>query len=121
MLTGHHEETVEEAKRSLLRRVATIVAGSLVLALGLALLVLPGPGLIVTAAGLGILASEVPFAARWLEKVRERLPEDEDGGVSKRFLVVSITIAVIVFGASLWLSWMKLTNENFDVPLIPII
>jgi len=54
------------------RRIAVIVSGFTVLAVGIAMLVLPGPGLIVIPVGLGILGLEFAWARRWLQKVKER-------------------------------------------------
>ncbi len=54
------------------RRLAVGVVGGLVTALGLVLLVLPGPGILVVLAGLAILASEFRFARRLLAWARER-------------------------------------------------
>lgn len=105
--TGRHEETVEEAKRSLVRRALRIVAGTFVSAVGIALLVLPGPGLVVLAAGLAILAQDVPFARRLLDRVRERLPEGEDGQVSRPFLVVCCAGGVVFMGVSLWWALLR--------------
>ena len=45
-------------------------AGGLVLALGLAMVVLPGPAIVVIPLGLAILATEFAWAKRWLEKVK---------------------------------------------------
>lgn len=53
------------------RRVAIIVFGCTVLVLGIAMIVLPGPALIVIPLGLGILASEWMWARRWLGHLRE--------------------------------------------------
>ena len=61
-----HETTVVEAERGLVRRVARVVAGFTLVFVGILLLVLPGPGLLVIAAGLGLLSRDVPFARRWL-------------------------------------------------------
>jgi Putative transmembrane protein (PGPGW) len=44
------------------RRTAVAVAGSMVVVVGLALLVLPGPGLVLLTAGLALLASEFAWA-----------------------------------------------------------
>jgi len=52
------------------RRTAVAVAGSMVVVVGLALLVLPGPGLLLLTAGLALLASEFAWAQRWLTRVR---------------------------------------------------
>ena len=51
-------------------RVVVGVVGATVLALGLAMLVLPGPGLLVIPIGLAILASEFVWARRWLARIR---------------------------------------------------
>jgi putative transmembrane protein PGPGW len=54
------------------RRVLVAVAGFTVLLLGLALSVpgIPGPGIALVIAGLAILATEFPWARRWLNTVR---------------------------------------------------
>lgn len=100
--TGGREETIEQAKRHILLRIGSVVVGSIVLLAGIMMLALPGPGLVVTAIGLAILSTEVPFAARLLEKVRERIPEDEDGSVSTWVIVVSCAGLVLGIGASVW-------------------
>ncbi|HKA15109.1 MAG TPA: TerC/Alx family metal homeostasis membrane protein [Myxococcota bacterium] len=51
-------------------RVVVGIVGFTVLALGLAMLVLPGPGLLVIPFGLAILATEFVWARRWLQKIR---------------------------------------------------
>ena len=45
--------------------------GLTVLALGVALVVLPGPAILVIPLGLGILAAEFAWARRWLEQLRD--------------------------------------------------
>lgn len=47
-----------------MKRVATAVLGGLLTILGLVLLVLPGPGVILVAAGLAVLAREFTWAER---------------------------------------------------------
>ena len=74
METGEREETVEEAKRGVVRRFARLIGGFFLVALGTAMLVLPGPGLVTIAAGLFLLSRDIPFAARLLERVREPDP-----------------------------------------------
>lgn len=54
------------------RRIGVGVVGGLVTAVGLVLMVLPGPGILVVLAGLAILASEFHFARRLLAWARER-------------------------------------------------
>ena len=56
----------------LARRIAVSVVGFTVLAIGIAMIALPGPAFIVIPAGLGILGLEFAWARRWLQKVREK-------------------------------------------------
>jgi len=53
------------------RRVVVLTVGSTVLTLGVAMLVLPGPGILVTWGGLAILAVEFVWARRWLARVKD--------------------------------------------------
>jgi hypothetical protein len=98
--TGRREETEAEAKRHLLVRVARIGAGAVILVLGVAMLALPGPGVLAIAVGLGLLAQDVPFAARLLERVRRRLPQDEDGSLPTATIVMMVVAAVVAVAAS---------------------
>ena len=56
------------------KRIIVAVMGGTVLAVGLALVVLPGPAFLVIPAGLAILAMEFAWAGRWLRKARNLLP-----------------------------------------------
>jgi len=105
--TGRREETVEQAERSLVLRVLRVTLGVVVVAVGLSLLVLPGPGLIVIAGGLALMAQDVPFARRWLAKVRDRIPEDEDGGVATWVVVLSVSALVVSIAASIWFTFLR--------------
>ncbi len=53
------------------RRVVIGVVGGTIFGLGIAMVVLPGPSLIVVPIGLAILATEFVWAHRWLERMRE--------------------------------------------------
>jgi Flp pilus assembly protein TadB len=105
--TGSREETLEQARRHVLLRLVRVVAGVIVVTVGVALLALPGPGLVVVAAGLVLLSRDVPFARRLLEKVRERLPEDADGKVSPVFIAFSAGAGIIGIGASIWFAFFR--------------
>lgn len=54
------------------RRIVIALIGSTVVAMGIGMIVLPGPAFIVIPAGLAILAIEFAFARRWLHVLRER-------------------------------------------------
>lgn len=55
------------------RRIVVAVLGTTVVLIGVAMLVLPGPGLVVTGIGLAILSSEFVWAKRWLAQARDRI------------------------------------------------
>lgn len=102
METGSREETEEQAKRHILFRIARVLAGTVVCLAGLAMIVLPGPGLVVLALGLAILAQDVPFARRLLDRVRARIPSDAEGNISKPLLFGGLAVTVVAVAASLW-------------------
>ena len=52
------------------RRIAAAIIGGTLLALGMIMLVTPGPGSPMIAAGLGVLALEFYWARRWLVRLR---------------------------------------------------
>jgi tellurite resistance protein TerC len=56
----------------LLRRCLVAVLGGALLVVGVAMLVLPGPAVVVIPAALAILAVEFLWARRWLAWLRER-------------------------------------------------
>jgi len=53
------------------RRVVVLIIGMTVLLIGIAMIVLPGPALVVIPVGLAILATEYAWARRWLQYIRE--------------------------------------------------
>ena len=78
------------------KRVLVAVIGGTVLAVGLALVVLPGPAFLVIPAGLAILAMEFAWAGRWLRKARNLLPKT---GPRRKLEAVSISPPVNYFRA----------------------
>ncbi|GAA4233768.1 hypothetical protein GCM10022254_37000 [Actinomadura meridiana] len=64
------------------KRGVMIVVGGAVLLTGVALLVLPGPGLLLVLAGLLILAREFPTLDRYVEPVRERAVQAAEDSVT---------------------------------------
>jgi uncharacterized protein (TIGR02611 family) len=108
--TGEQEETEEQARRHVVIRVGTIVVGFVVLIAGLAMLVLPGQGILTVIAGLAILSRELPWAERVLEyaKKRAKLDELKEQPVWVKAAVWGCTIAAIA--ASAW--WMFLADPR---------
>jgi tellurite resistance protein TerC len=57
------------------KRIVIAMIGGTILLIGLAMLVLPGPGLLVIPVGLGILGIEFAWARIWLAKVKAKSGE----------------------------------------------
>lgn len=62
--------TLRQAKRLVIS-----VLGVSLLVIGIAMIVLPGPAIIVIPAGLAVLATEFLWARNLLHKVRDRFPQ----------------------------------------------
>lgn len=57
----------------LARRIVVGLVGVTVLLVGVAMLVLPGPGIVVIPLGLGILGLEFAWARRWLSTLKKKV------------------------------------------------
>lgn len=104
------EDTSEKARRSLLVRMLTIILGFIVVVLGLLMLILPGPGLLVTAIGLAILSKDIPFARRLREIVMSKLPQDESGQLTKSTIASMIfvaTLGIVLSAISIWWTFFR--------------
>ena len=55
------------------RRVVVFVFGSTVLLIGIAMIVLPGPAVVVIPLGLAILATEFVWARKWLDYAKRQM------------------------------------------------
>jgi len=55
----------------LAKRIAIAIVGGTVLLVGVAMIVLPGPAIVVIPVGLGILGLEFAWARQWLRKIKE--------------------------------------------------
>jgi len=99
---GRHEETREDAKRNVILRAVRIGLGIVVCIAGVFLIVFPGPGMVVLAAGLAILSRDVPFARRLLVNVRARIPENERGEISRPIVIGGLIVSTATVSFSLW-------------------
>ena len=99
---GGQEETLAEAKRNIILRAVRVSFGVIVCMAGVFLIVFPGPGLVVLAAGLAILSRDVPFARRLLVNVRARIPENERGEISRPILIGGLLVSAATVSASIW-------------------
>jgi uncharacterized protein (TIGR02611 family) len=101
--------------RGRLYRLVFAVAGFTVLVAGLAMLVLPGPGLLVIVIGLTILALEFAWAERMLERAVDRMERARRATKAasrwqKTFggLAIAAALGAVIAAAVYW-----------DVPLLP--
>ena len=78
------------------RFAATILGGALLL-LGLAMMVLPGPGILVIVAGLAVLATEYVWAQRLLKRAKSQAEKVQEAAVASP----ARTGATVVFGLAL--------------------
>ncbi|MES1246440.1 MAG: PGPGW domain-containing protein [Actinomycetota bacterium] len=88
-----------------MRRVVTVVGGFALLLLGLALLVLPGPGIPLVVAGLGLLSLEYEWARRlraWVMRRAERVaPRRREARIALAAVAIGAAVAATV-SVSLW-------------------
>jgi tellurite resistance protein TerC len=69
------------------KKIVVAIVGGTVTLIGIALIVLPGPAIIVIPIGLSILATEFLWAKRWLDKIKQmttRLRTKKSGGRDPR-------------------------------------
>jgi tellurite resistance protein TerC len=66
-------KTLRQAKRFIV-----IMVGSTILLMGIAMIVLPGPAVLVIPVGLGVLATELVWARRLLNKLKSTLQRGKE-------------------------------------------
>jgi uncharacterized protein (TIGR02611 family) len=97
-------------------RAAVVLAGFVVILVGLALIPLPGPGVLVIAVGLAVLALEFAWAERLLEKTVNRMGEASDAvkraGLVQRALLGLLGFLVAAAAVTAAYTW--------DIPLLPV-
>jgi len=101
--------TLEERQRPLLVRGLIVLGGFALVGAGGLLLVLPGPGLLVIAAGLGLLSLEFRWAARLRRSVVARMQRVTPQKRSHRLaglaaliaVAIAATVLAILFGPGL--------------------
>ena len=68
------------------KRIAVFVVGVVLVVGGLAMLVLPGPGILIVIAGLAVLATEFMWAERLLDQAKQQAgkAKEKAGGLLRR-------------------------------------
>jgi putative transmembrane protein PGPGW len=90
--------------RRQVKRATLVVVGGTVLLIGVALLVLPGPGLLLVFAGLWMLASEFPALERYVDPVRDRAMKAAQDSVSSPVRIAGSVLCglALVAAGILW-------------------
>lgn len=106
------ERKERHQQRGRLYRIVVAIIGVLVILVGLVLVPLPGPGWLIVAVGVGIIALESDRAERLLEKILDRVESTTErlSPWQKRTLVV-----LGLVGAGLWV----FATLRWEIPLLP--
>jgi hypothetical protein len=105
--TGRREKTEAGAKAHVAIRITRMTIGGILTLAGLAMMPLPGPGLPIVAAGLAILARDVAWAERLLGHVTDRIPTDDDGGISRSAVITMALTGTAGILASVWWFFLR--------------
>jgi uncharacterized protein (TIGR02611 family) len=115
-LDGVKERRERHRERSKVVRAAVVLAGFVVVLAGLAMLVLPGPGLLVTAIGLALLALEFVWAERVLERTVDQMSKATDTvkrtNLFQRLILGLLGVLVVAAAMTAAYAW--------DIPLVPV-
>jgi uncharacterized protein (TIGR02611 family) len=114
-IDGVKERRERHRERSRVVRAAVVLAGFVVVLAGLAMIPLPGPGLLVVAAGLAVLALEFVWAERLLERTIDQMSNATDqvkrASRAQQAILVCLSVLVAVAAVTAAYAW--------DIPLLP--
>jgi uncharacterized protein (TIGR02611 family) len=110
------ERRDEHVRRGWVYRAVYVIAGFVILAAGLAMLVLPGPAFVVIPIGLAVLSLEFAWAERLLERAliraheaRQRANDATPRQKLASVVATAVAAAACVAAAILW-----------DIPYVPV-
>jgi uncharacterized protein (TIGR02611 family) len=109
------ERRERHRQRGRVYRVSFATLGFAMIAFGLVLVPLPGPGWLIVALGLGMLALEFDRAERLLDRILhnlERVTEEAVGGSRLRAVVLGLAIVAV-------LAAVVAASILVEVPLLP--
>jgi len=115
-IDGLRDRRERHRERSRIVRAAVVLAGFVVVLAGLAMIPLPGPGLLVTAVGLAVLALEFVWAERMLERTLDRMTKTSETvkRATRAQQVLLGLLGVLVAAAAVTAAYA------WDVPLLPV-
>jgi uncharacterized protein (TIGR02611 family) len=103
-------------QRSMAYRVAFMIAAFVVVAVGLALVPLPGPGWAIVFVGLGMLALEFKWAENLMEKILDRLEGAKEAAENASPLQKALGVVATILGIAACVAAAIL----WDIPLLPV-
>jgi uncharacterized protein (TIGR02611 family) len=116
LIDGLKERRERHKARHHLIRVAAAIGGFRIVVVGIIMIPLPGPGLLVVAAGLAVLALEFAWAENLLEQTLDRLTEAGEkvkrAGPLEQAAVASLGVLAVAVAITVAYVW--------DVPLLPV-
>ena len=119
LLIKLQERKARHKQRNILHRIAVVIAGVLIVCVGIVLTLpgVPGPGIVTIIFGVGFLALEFDRAERWLERViiwGDRTAKRAEQTTTRERVIAGVLTALALgaFAAAaiLW-----------DIPLMPIL
>jgi uncharacterized protein (TIGR02611 family) len=115
-IDGVKERRERHRERSKVVRAAVVLAGFVVVLVGLAMIPLPGPGLLVIAAGLAVLALEFVWAERVLERTIDQMSDATDrvkrAGRAQQVILGLLSVLAAAAVVTAMYAW--------DIPLLPV-
>lgn len=110
--------------RRTVKQTGALVGGGALVLLGVAMLILPGPGLLVVLAGLIVLALQFPWVGRYVDPVRDRARHAAEESVASPLrLAASVFGGLVLIGLGVaWgirlVSWLPLQGWSTGAGLI---
>jgi uncharacterized protein (TIGR02611 family) len=119
LLIKLQERKARHKQRHIVHRVATVIAGVLIVCVGIVLTLpgVPGPGIVTIIFGVGFLALEFDRAERWLERViiwGDKTAERAEQTTPRQRMIAGAT-AALALGA------LAVAAILWDIPLVPVL
>ena len=109
-VAGMLEEPIRKSVGGRFRRAMVGILGGTMALAGVALLVLPGPGIPLILAGLGILSLEFAIAGTWMEAIKRR---SEGAGVPKQaFWMLPVAGIALSLGVTVATGFFAVVHEH---------
>ncbi len=102
----------------LLKRFAVTILGAGLLVLGAAMMVLPGPGILVVVAGLAVLATEYVWAQRLLKRARSQAEKVQEAAVASPARTgATVLFGLVLLGLGLAMVFLRDVDLPFWSPV----